>query len=100
MNAKRILTLSCHDTVGIVAAVSTFLASRGEFITESQQFADLQTHRFFMRIAYSTLSVDLDSDKAAFEAVARKFSFDWSMVDPAIPMRIVIAASRFGHCLG
>ena len=42
MTAKRILTLSCRDTVGIVAATSTFLAGRGEFITESQQYADLE----------------------------------------------------------
>jgi len=52
-----------------------------------------------MRIAYSTSSLDLVSDKVAFEVVASQFGFDWSMVDPAIPMRIVIAASRFGHCL-
>ncbi len=99
MTAKRILTLSCRDTVGIVAAISTFLAGRGEFITESQQYADLETGRFFMRVAYDTASGDLASDKAAFDAVAMQFGLDWTMVDPAIPMRVVIAASRFGHCL-
>ena len=99
MTAKRILTLSCRDTVGIVAATSTFLAGRGEFITESQQYADLEMGRFFMRVAYDTASGDLASDKAAFDAVAMQFDLDWTMVDPAIPMRVVIAASRFGHCL-
>ena len=99
MTAKRILTLSCRDTVGIVAAISTFLAGRGEFITESQQYADLEMGRFFMRVAYDTASGDLASDKAAFDAVAMQFDLDWTMVDPAIPMRVVIAASRFGHCL-
>lgn len=99
MTARRILTLSCRDTVGIVAAISTFLAGRGEFITESQQYADLEMGRFFMRVAYDTASGDLTSDKAAFDAVATQFGLDWTMVDPAIPMRVVIAASRFGHCL-
>ena len=99
MTAKRILTLSCRDTVGIVAAVSTFLAGRGEFITESQQYADLEMGRFFMRVTYDTASGDLASDKVAFDAVAMQFGLDWTMVDPAIPMRVVIAASRFGHCL-
>lgn len=99
MTAKRILTLSCRDTVGIVAAIASFLAGRGEFITESQQYADLEMGRFFMRVAYDTASGDLASDKAAFDAVATQFGLDWTMVDPAIPMRVVIAASRFGHCL-
>ena len=52
-----------------------------------------------MRVAYDTASGDLASDKAAFDAVAMQFDLDWTMVDPAIPMRVVIAASRFGHCL-
>ena len=52
-----------------------------------------------MRVAYDTASGDLASDKAAFDAVAMQFGLVWTMVDPAIPMRVVIVASRFGHCL-
>src|SRR3546814_16695332 len=47
---RWILTLACEDRVGIVAGVSSFLAERDGFITDSQQYADLETGRFFMRV--------------------------------------------------
>ena len=47
-----ILTLTCRDAIGIVAATSGFLASQGGFILESQQFADEDSGRFFMRVAF------------------------------------------------
>ncbi len=48
--ATYILTLSCEDRVGIVAAVSGHLAAAGGFILDSQQYADLEAQRFFMRV--------------------------------------------------
>jgi len=48
-----VLTLSCPDRPGIVAAVSGLLASRGGNITESQQFGDRDTGRFFMRVQFT-----------------------------------------------
>ncbi|RVB52779.1 ACT domain-containing protein, partial [Mesorhizobium sp. M7A.F.Ca.CA.004.06.1.1] len=48
----HILTLSCEDRPGIVAAVTAELAANGANIAESSQFWDRQTNRFFMRIAF------------------------------------------------
>ena len=48
-----VLTLSCPDRPGIVAAVSGLLARRGGNITESQQFGDRDTGRFFMRVQFT-----------------------------------------------
>jgi formyltetrahydrofolate deformylase len=47
-----ILALSCPDRPGIVAAVSTLLAEAGGNIVEAHQFDDLDTGRFFMRVAF------------------------------------------------
>jgi formyltetrahydrofolate hydrolase len=49
---RYILTLSCHDRNGIVAAVAGFLAERGANIAEAQQFNDAETGRFFMRVEF------------------------------------------------
>lgn len=98
-DAPFVLTLSCTDTVGIVAAVSTFLAQRGDFIVESQQFADFESERFFMRIAYRPAARDLAGSRDAFRAIAARFAMDWTLTDSGEPMRIVIAVSKFGHCL-
>ena len=47
-----ILTLSCQDRVGIVAAVAGHLAEVGGFIVDSQQYADLEAAQFFLRIEF------------------------------------------------
>ena len=47
-----VLTFSCVDAVGIVAAVTGLLAERDGFILDSQQYADLDSGRFFMRVAF------------------------------------------------
>jgi formyltetrahydrofolate deformylase len=49
---EYVLTLSCPDRPGIVAAVSGALAERDCNIVESQQFGDRGTGRFFMRTQF------------------------------------------------
>ena len=95
----NILVLACDDRVGIVAAVSGFLAERQCFITESQQFADLGTGRFFMRVAFQLGGDDVNTTRHDLAALAVRFAMAWSLTSTAEPMRIVIAVSRFGHCL-
>jgi len=52
-NADRhILTLSCEDRVGVVSAITLHLTSIQAFILDSQQYADLDTGRFFMRVGF------------------------------------------------
>ena len=48
-----VLTLSCEDRPGIVAAITTELFAVGANIAESNQFWDRQTGRFFMRLAFT-----------------------------------------------
>ena len=44
------LSLSCPDRVGIVAAVSNFLAAHSGWITEASQHTEHELSRFFMRV--------------------------------------------------
>jgi len=48
-----VLTLSCPDRPGIVSQVSTFLAHNGQNILDAQQFNDVETGHFFMRVSKS-----------------------------------------------
>ena len=50
-----ILTLSCPNRPGIVAAVSTLLFEAGCNILDAQQFDDTETGRFFMRVVFNRL---------------------------------------------
>ncbi|MFL0414090.1 formyltetrahydrofolate deformylase [uncultured Sphingomonas sp.] len=89
-----ILTFSCHDRRGIVAAVTGRLAEAGGFILDSQQYADLDTDRFFMRLVFTGPDMrDRLSD------VADQFGFDWTLVPADHRPKVVIACSTTSHCL-
>ncbi len=97
-----VLLLACPDAVGIVAAVSGFLSDRDGFIVDSQQYADLETGRFFMRVAFVAsgprFPATIEALRADFERVGARFGMDWSLADGSLP-RVVIAVSKMGHCL-
>jgi formyltetrahydrofolate deformylase len=98
---QYILTISCPDAVGIVAAVSGFLAARNLFITESSHFGDAITGRFFMRTVFRIAPEmpPLDALKAAFAEVAAPFQMDWGIYDTTVKPRLLILVSKFDHCL-
>ena len=96
-----ILTLSCPDRVGIVHAVTGFLAEHDCNILDSQQFGDRDTGRFFMRVHLESNNrpLDLDELRAAFAPVGETFSMDWHIDGEAARARIIIMVSQQGHCL-
>ena len=66
-----VLTLSCPDRPGIVSAVSTFLAHSGQNILDAQQFNDVATRHFFIRVVFhpAALAVDLPPLHTLFAAI-------------------------------
>ena len=93
---SHVLTLSCTDRPGIVAAVAGLLAEHGCNILESQQYGDLDTGRFFMRVEFAGAAEGLP---AALAALSPEFALDWQLHDRATRMRVLIMVSRSGHCL-
>ncbi|MCG5216300.1 formyltetrahydrofolate deformylase [Streptosporangium sp. KLBMP 9127] len=98
MASEYVLTLSCPDRPGVVAAVSGLLAARGCNITESQQYGDRVADRFFMRVQFvSTLAAD--DLRTSFASLAPEFGMDFKLRDPAVRPRVLVMVSRLGHCL-
>ncbi len=100
--ARYILTLSCRDAAGIVAAVAGFIAARDGFILESTQFGDPSTQRFFLRMDFH--AGPGTPDRAELETlfgaeVADRFGMHWRLHDAARRPRLMIMVSREGHCL-
>ena len=95
------LSLSCPDRVGIVAAVSGFVAQHGGFIVEASYHTDQETQRFFMRqeIRADSLPFDAAELRARFAALADEFEMSWQVSDSAAKKRVVILVSRQDHCL-
>lgn len=101
MKARYILTLSCRDVKGIVAAVSGFLAHNDGFILESAQFGDDSTGRFFMRTFFQAGADTpaIERLRENFTAVATDFAMDWELYDTSRKPRVLIMVSKQGHCL-
>jgi formyltetrahydrofolate deformylase len=96
--AEYILTLSCPDRPGVVAAVSGLLARNGCNIIESQQFGDRVAQRFFMRVQFAG-PLGEDELNATFAALAPDFAMEFTVRDVARKPRVLIMVSKFDHCL-
>jgi formyltetrahydrofolate deformylase len=94
-----ILTLSCPDRRGIVAAVSAFLADRDCNILDAQQYDDAETGVFFMRVVFHPDGHDAEGLRGEFGPVADGFAMTWSLRDPAVRKKVMILASKSDHCL-
>lgn len=101
MHKEFALTLSCPNRPGIVAKVATFLFENQCNILEAQQFDELESNRFFMRVVFDPVddAVTLDALKTAFASVAEPFNMGWSIRDRAERRRVMILVSKFDHCL-
>ncbi len=98
--ATSVLTLSCSNRPGIVAAVSTRLFEAGFNIADAQQFDDGETGLFFMRVGITDAG---GASRARFEegfaTVADEFGMRWSLRETGEKRRVMILVSRFDHCL-
>ncbi|MEM6847477.1 MAG: formyltetrahydrofolate deformylase [Pseudomonadota bacterium] len=98
--AELILTLSCVDRKGIVAAVGSSITAHDSNILESAQYFDRISGKFFMRVLFATpdgMTADRFSD--GFRPVAIAYDMKWDVHDTARKQRVLLMVSRFGHCL-
>lgn len=101
MSNTCILTLSCVDRPGLVAKVAGFLADNGGNIIEAQQFDDVASGRFFMRVVFNLDSAfSLPEVHHRFAPIAAEHGFDWKLRSAAERPRVLILVSKFDHCLG
>lgn len=71
-------------------------------IVESHQFKDRDADTFFMRVEFvpsSDEALDAAALEAAFSEIAGPLSMSWRLHDTADKARVLIMASKFGHCL-
>ena len=97
-----ILTATCASRMGTTAAITGFLAARRLYIIEMQQFDDVLTRRFFVRVVFCGVAgepVDLPGLRGAFAAVAAAEALQWQMHDGSHRARVIILVSKLDHCL-
>lgn len=96
-----VLKSSSPAAIGVVAGVSTYLASRGCYISELAQFDDQESGSFFMRAvcevkdkAHTTESI-----QQGFYEIAEQFDMTFSFYDAKQPVKTLIMVSEYDHCL-
>jgi len=99
MTTAHTLTLSCDDRPGLVAAVTSMLFENGGNILEAQQFDDLETGRFFMRVVFD-LDGDAEQLRARFADLAERHGMAWRLRPRDARTKTMLLVSKFDHCLG
>jgi formyltetrahydrofolate deformylase len=97
-----ILTATCASRMGTTAAVTGFLASHRLYIMEMQQFDDVLTRRFFVRVVFCAVSgegLDLARLRVDFLSVATAEQMQWAIHDGMHRGRVLIMVSKLDHCL-
>ena len=98
--SEFVLTLSCADRPGIVAAVTTELAAIGANISESNQFWDRDSNKFFMRIAIQAPgTVGRDDIERVLKPAVDRFEIMMGVADAQRKPKIVVMVSKFDHAM-
>lgn len=98
-----VLKSSCTDTIGIVAAVTTFLAKQGSLLTEMSHFVDDESQKSFVRVEFEDDAKD-ENDLADMvsnfkESIARRFGMRFEFYPSGQKLRVMVAVSKQSHCL-
>ncbi|MGY3610704.1 MULTISPECIES: formyltetrahydrofolate deformylase [unclassified Bradyrhizobium] len=95
-----ILTFSCPNKPGIVAAVAKTLFEVGANIQESHQYDDVETNAFFARIRFNFVGTDnAEGFSEAFAIVANELKMKWTVRPRTARPKLLVLVSRFDHCL-
>ena len=100
MRPDYILTLSCPDRTGIVHRVTGLLFESGCNIADAQQFGDVESQRFFLRVHFDAPAAeDMETLEEGFASLAEVFGMDWKIHDAQRRARLMVLVSKQGHCL-
>ncbi|MFC3122995.1 formyltetrahydrofolate deformylase [Agaribacter flavus] len=108
MSSTIRLIIDCPDKVGLVAAVSEFLAQHSVNILEASHHTDKQQNRFFMRHEIVAIDEHLSEQTKAFNeqefredfaALAVKYEMNWSLKNACNKQNVALLASHEAHCL-
>jgi formyltetrahydrofolate deformylase len=102
VNLRYYLTLSCPNQPGIVAAVAACLFEAGGNILEAQQFDDLSSNRFFMRVEFDVPQdgSSVENLRAKLFPIAAKYRMQWKLRARSEWLRVLMLVSKQDHCLG
>ena len=95
-----VLTLTCADQPGIVAAISAAISALGGNILESNQYRDPETNRFFMRVAFEAAGfAEAGAVRARLAPILTAYDMQAQITAAGRKPRIILMVSKFDHAL-
>ncbi|MEP9399919.1 formyltetrahydrofolate deformylase [Mesorhizobium sp. KR2-14] len=99
-NPRFALRVTCPSIRGVTAAIASYLAENGCNISDSAQFDDAATGRYFMRVSFqSEEGRTLEQLREGFAPLAQKYQAEAEFFDEMAKRKVLLMVSRFGHCL-
>lgn len=94
------LRVACPSIRGVTAAIASYLSENGCNISDSAQFDDADTGRYFMRVSFqSEEGRTLEELRDGFAAISARYEANVEFFDESAKKKVVLMVSRFGHCL-
>jgi len=102
MNRKGIsITISCPDSFGLVARLSSFVADHKGNLVELHQFTDEQAEIFFARLTIDIEKLDISVEDfiSGFGVLAQEIEANWKHRLMPFKIRTALLVTQTDHCL-
>ncbi|MFW5451572.1 MAG: formyltetrahydrofolate deformylase [Methylophagaceae bacterium] len=94
-----VFLIQCPDQKGLVAGITGFFAERQYNILHCQQYTDVESGRYFMRIKLEDgAALDHTELEKQFDVFAMALGLVWSVRYSAQPYRVALLVTRASHC--
>lgn len=99
--SRCILTLSCPERVGILAAIGRFFADHEAYVYDAAHFGDQSSCRFFFRGHFELRDPQHSRQtlEQAFAPLAQEFEMAWQLHEAEQRPRLLVLVSNYDHCL-
>lgn len=95
-----ILTVSCKDQCGIIAAITSCIAKCGGNVINLAQHTAIDISMFFCRISFNACSDFLcENFLINFKEIGNNYNMTWNLYNTEKKKKVAILVSKTSHCL-
>ena len=98
MTTELVLRFRAPDRPGIMGTIAPLVANHGCDMRGAEVYGDDDTGGFFCRMVLSS-PMGRDELAAVIQPTAQQLSLEWELHDLGTKMKVLVAVSKFGHCL-
>lgn len=96
-----VFTFNCPDQLGLLAAIGNLLHDNGCFTTDVANHGDQESKVYYSRVIFDDrmMKCSIEEFESAVCEMSKKFTMSWDLRPAHQKKRVLIAVSKFDHCL-